>query len=100
MQGIRQAIANGTLGQPFKPSDVNRALGISYAGTFLPKHRVGNPDGNSQHFIQLGRGLCRLKGRLQNYIAGALKMRSKCALFSGLRLLFMVLGVTRCPACC
>jgi hypothetical protein len=40
---------------------VNRALGIDYAGVFLPEHRVGNPGGFTQHFIQIERGLYRLK---------------------------------------
>ena len=61
MRGIREAITGGKVVQPFRAADVNHALGINYAGTFLPKHRVGNPGGYTQHFIQLGRGLYRLK---------------------------------------
>ena len=61
MRGIREAIEGGRLIQPFHPADINRALGISYAGVFLPKHRVGNPGGFTQHFIQIERGLYRLK---------------------------------------
>lgn len=61
MRAIRHAIEDGKLVQPFRPGDVNRALGIHYAGTFLPKHRVENPGGYTEHFIQLGRGLYRLK---------------------------------------
>jgi hypothetical protein len=37
----------------FGPSDVNKELGITYAGTFLPKHRVGNPGGNTELFLQV-----------------------------------------------
>ena len=58
---IREAIKSGALVQPFRPADVNRALGIDYAGVFLPKHRVGNPDGFTEHFIQIERGMYRLK---------------------------------------
>ncbi len=58
---IREAIESGTLVRPFRASDVNRALGIDYAGVFLPKHRVGNPGGFTEHFVQIERGLYRLK---------------------------------------
>ena len=61
MRHIREAIESGTLVQPFRASDVNRALGIDYAGVFLPEHRVGNPGGFTQHFIQIERGLYRLR---------------------------------------
>ena len=61
MRGIREVIEGGRLLEPFRPADVNRALGIDYAGVFLPKHRVGNPGGFTQHFIQIERGLYRLK---------------------------------------
>lgn len=61
MRGIRQAIERGRLVQPFRSADVNRVLGINYAGVFLPKHRVGNPGGFTQHFVQIERGLYRLK---------------------------------------
>jgi hypothetical protein len=61
MRLIREAIERGALVQPFCPTDVNRALGIDYAGVFLPKHRVGNPGGFSERFVQIKRGLYRLK---------------------------------------
>ena len=61
MRLIREAIKNGTLVQPFRPADVNRALGIDYAGVFLPKHRVGNPGGFSERFVQIKRSLYCLK---------------------------------------
>jgi hypothetical protein len=61
MRHIREAIESGTLVQPFRASDVNRALGIDYGGVFLPKHRVGNPGGFTQHFIQIERGLISLE---------------------------------------
>ena len=40
---IREAVTSGRLTQPFSPKDVNRALGIHWAGNFLPKHREGKP---------------------------------------------------------
>lgn len=61
LRRIRDAIGKGTLTQPFRPADVNRALGSDYAGVFLPKHRVGNPGGNTEHFVRIERGLYRLK---------------------------------------
>jgi hypothetical protein len=45
---IREAVASGRLKQYFRAEDVNKALGIEFAGTFLPKHRVGNPGGNTE----------------------------------------------------
>jgi hypothetical protein len=61
MRRIREAIESGRLASPFGASDVNRALGIDYAGVFLPKHQVGNPGGFTEHFVQIERGLYRLK---------------------------------------
>jgi hypothetical protein len=45
----------------FTPAEVNRVLGIDWAGIFLPKHRVGNPGGFTELFVRLDRGLYRLK---------------------------------------
>ena len=50
---IRAALRTGTLSQPFNGRQVNDALGIGYAGTFLPKHRVGNPSGTTELFEQV-----------------------------------------------
>jgi len=65
MRRIREALRNQTLVQPFRASDVNCAAKITYAGVFLPKHRVGNPGmngkKNTEHFVQIERGLYRLK---------------------------------------
>jgi hypothetical protein len=61
MRRIREAVKAGRLKQPFRAADVNRALEITYAGVFLPKHRIGNPGENTEHFIQVERGLYRLK---------------------------------------
>lgn len=58
---IRQAVREGMLSGQFSPSQVNKVLGIDWAGVFLPKHRVGNPGGNTELFIQIARGLYRLK---------------------------------------
>lgn len=57
---IREAIKSKTLKEPFRAADVNQACNIQYAGIFLPKHRVGNPMGTTEHFVQIDRGLYRL----------------------------------------
>ena len=36
-------------------------LGIDWAGTFLPKHRVGNPGGFTELFVRIRRGVYCLK---------------------------------------
>jgi hypothetical protein len=53
IRSIREAVTKRLLSESFGPSDVNKALGIGYAGTFLPKHRVGNPGRNTELFIQI-----------------------------------------------
>lgn len=58
---IQSAVNSGRLGTPFKPSDVNRVLKITFAATFLPKHRVGNPGGNTELFDRLGPGLYKIR---------------------------------------
>lgn len=58
---IRQAVADRRLAEPFRAADVYRVLRIDFAGTFLPKHRVGNPGNNTELFVQVNRGLYRLK---------------------------------------
>ena len=50
---IRDAVWRGRLVEPFSPRDVNRALGIAWAGTFLAKHRVGNPGGSTELFLRV-----------------------------------------------
>ena len=45
IRNVRLAVRSGKLPEEFTPSQVNRVLGIHWAGTFLPKHRVGNPGG-------------------------------------------------------
>jgi hypothetical protein len=58
---IREAVRTGTLPQVLTPINVNWALSIDWAGTFLPKHRVGNPGGYTELFVQIERGRYRLK---------------------------------------
>jgi len=58
---IREAVRQGILRPAFKAADVNLALGIGWAGTFLPKHRVSNPGGYTAHFVRIDRGMYRLK---------------------------------------
>lgn len=58
---IRDAVRSGRLGTRFTPAEVNRVLNIDWAGTFLPKHRVGNPGGFTELFVRVDRGVYRLK---------------------------------------
>lgn len=58
---IRKAVHTGKIPVLFTPGQVNVALGITWAGTFLPKHRVGNPAGNTELFIRVRSGLYQLK---------------------------------------
>ena len=58
---IREAMENKRLGHEFRAEDVNKALGIEFAGTFLPKHRVGNRGRNTELFVRISAGLYRLK---------------------------------------
>ena len=61
---IRQAVRDGKLKEPFCADDIIPA-GIRCASstprTFLPKHRVGNPSGDSELFIRVARRKYRLK---------------------------------------
>jgi len=58
---IREAIRAGHISRVFTPNDLNLVLSIDWAGTFLPKHRVGNPGGNTELFVRIGPGRYRLK---------------------------------------
>ncbi len=40
---IRNAVGAGRIPSQFRAADVNDALGIRFAGTFLPKYCNGNP---------------------------------------------------------
>jgi hypothetical protein len=44
IRAIRSAIRGKALTQPFGAADVNRALRITFAGTFLAKHCDQRPD--------------------------------------------------------
>lgn len=60
---IRAAVEAGRLKEPFSPADVIQAgiqCAASTAHTFLPKHRMGNPGGNTELFIQVALGRYRL----------------------------------------
>ncbi len=61
IQRIRKLVGDGTLKQPFRARHVNDALGITYAGTFLPKHCVGNPGGYTELFVRVSAGVYRLR---------------------------------------
>ena len=58
---IRDGVRSGRLGSRFTAADVNLVRGIDWAGTFLPKHRVGNPGKFTEHFVRLELGLYRLQ---------------------------------------
>lgn len=58
---IREAVHTGKIPTEFTPAQVNAALGITYAGTFLPKHRVGNKRSETELFIPIRKGLYKLK---------------------------------------
>jgi hypothetical protein len=64
IRGIREAVASGRLPGEFTPAQVNRVLGVTWAGTFLPKHRVDNPGGNSELFVRIRAGVYRLRWEL------------------------------------
>ncbi len=57
---IREAVHTGMLPRQFSSADVNRALRIDWAGTFLPKHRKGNPGRNTVLFVRVRSGVYRL----------------------------------------
>jgi hypothetical protein len=57
---IRRAVRTRALRQPFRRNDVSKAIGHPLSPAFLPKHRVGNPDGETELFHQVDRGLYRL----------------------------------------
>ena len=61
VQEIKKVVRNGRLPEEFTPKQVNEVLGIDWAGVFLPKHRVGNPRSETEHFVRIQGGLYRLK---------------------------------------
>ena len=58
---IREAVRTRKIPLQFKAAQVNACLGINYVGTFLPKHRVGNPGNYTELFIRIEEGLYQLK---------------------------------------
>ena len=59
---LDQAIKEGRLKEPFRPSDLRKAFGgfaHSTYGIFLPKHDSDNPDGNKVYFERVAYGLYR-----------------------------------------
>jgi len=60
---IVRAFKSGNLREPFRAADVGKAcpgFAEDTYGTFLPKHRVGNPGGNSELFERVSRGRYKL----------------------------------------
>jgi hypothetical protein len=58
---IREAVRSGKLPTVFGAADVNAALSIHWAESFLAKHRVGNPGSETSLFVQVSRGRYRLR---------------------------------------
>ncbi len=58
---IREAVRSGRLGREFTAVEVNVVLKIHWAGTFLPKHRVGNLGGYTELFVRVRPGVYRLR---------------------------------------
>ena len=52
---IRDFVSHELLEEPFSPRDVNDALEIHWGGTFLPKHRIGNPGKYTELFVRVSR---------------------------------------------
>jgi hypothetical protein len=63
MRRIREAVANRRIPREFRAANVNKALGIDWAGTFLPKHCEDNARGETERFVRVSRGLYRLRQR-------------------------------------
>jgi hypothetical protein len=67
IQAIRSAIRRNDLTQPFSAADVNRALRITFAGTFLPKHCDQRADRTMTWlFDRTARGRYRLSAAQQS----------------------------------
>ena len=63
---IRQAVCDGRLREPFRAGDLIPAgvrCAWSTPSTFLSKHCVGNPGGNTELFVRVASGQYRLKER-------------------------------------
>ena len=66
---LRGAVADGRLDKTFRAADVNLALNIGFAGTFLPKHCVGNPGNNTELFVKISEGFTGLSKTRKTSIA-------------------------------
>jgi hypothetical protein len=49
-----QAVQSKRLTEPFRVGEAKMATGISWAGNFLAKHRVGNPGDETELFVRVG----------------------------------------------
>ncbi len=61
---IRGAVKSGKLKEPFGAKDTHNvcpSIPLSTCHVFLPKHRVGNPGDNTELFLQIDRGVYKLK---------------------------------------
>ena len=59
---IRNCVSNGYLKEPFRVSDVNKCCNgiLKRSPSFLSKHRVGNPGGNTEYFFRVRIGMYKL----------------------------------------
>ena len=59
---IKKCVSNGHLKVPFRVSDVNKCCNgiLKKSPSFLSKHRVENPGGNTEYFVRVGIGLYKL----------------------------------------
>ena len=66
IRNIRRAVRSGTLSQPFRAADVNKAVDITFAGIFLSKHCDSRPDKKfTWLFNKVDRGLYELTSSQQ-----------------------------------
>jgi hypothetical protein len=68
MRLIRLAIRDGTLREPMRGADVNRALHITWGGNFLAKHCEGTGTSTAR-FVRVSRGMYRLRTRVSTLLA-------------------------------
>jgi hypothetical protein len=61
IHGIREAVSNGVLAEPFRPADVNTLLGTTMAYGFLAKHTEGKSGSHAAFFVRVSRGQYRLR---------------------------------------
>lgn len=71
-KSIVDAVESGRLKEPFNSDGFRSAcpsFGEGTYTTFLGKHRVGNPGGNSELFVKISRGLFKLARPLKYDLA-------------------------------